>query len=149
MKHISIILFFLAFSFAGFSQGKVKLYLDHKLVGQRSMPSGEDTPATINVHLKSYNGFRKVKRAVVELTQLQSNRGPFKFALEGANANEETLFTVEEMAGKHGQFLLNPSTLRKAVQQNKDIKVYLTEDPANSRMGVRSSRRLLVSFHFD
>lgn len=125
-----------------FAQDKVSLLINGKKIGERIIT---DTPAVIEI--------KKIKIKNISSVTLTVNpaspKDAFKRTIQIADGNENILYTINESSSKHGWYKINLAGMKLKLLKQKDIKIFLTEDPANSMMKIRSSRKLLGELHFN
>jgi hypothetical protein len=145
LKHILLAASFFCFSAASFAQqgDTIKVYVNGKLAGQEVL-QGQSEKVT-NVKLSKYT---KVTKLMVGVNCGASKNSVFKRALEIMNDKDSVLLHINEPSSKPGCYTINIAKARAIAKNNKDVKVYYTEDPRNSKMMVRSLRKLIATFHF-
>ena len=67
--------------------------------------------------------------------------------IEITDENETSFYKANESSTKHGWYKINFASIRSKLLKQNTIKVFLDEDPANSMMRIRSTRKLLAEIH--
>lgn len=118
----------------------VRLIIGGKVIGETTIT---DNPEPVSVNKLKY---KKVTDLTVIIKQNTVNK-IYKKTLQITDENESLLFTVDEQKTKVGVYKINLTKRRQQLLQQDIIRVYLTEDPANSMMKIPSKRQLLTELH--
>ncbi len=120
-----------------FSQDKISVTINNKMRGETAVGEG---PYVLTVNRSKYRNISKlVLRYKVQTTS------PYKRTIEVTDADENSIYTLVE--GKNGIYNINVSVIKKKLLNQKTIKVFLMENPANSMMAMPSRRKLLIELH--
>jgi hypothetical protein len=125
-----------------FSQDTISLLINGRKIGQATIAA--DQPVTINVKKVKY---KNISSAILTVNP-KSPKDAFKRTIQIADGNENILYTVNESSSKHGWYKIDLARIRSKLLKQRVLKIFLTEDPANSMMKIRSSRKLLAEIHF-
>ncbi len=138
LKKILLSLLSILFCTTIFSQDKISVIINNKMMGERVIT---EDPIVINASRKKYKNIYKL---VLKYT-LQNASSPFKRSIEITNGGEDPLYTLNESKG--GIYNINIASIKKKLMTQKVIKVFLMENPANDRMAMPSRRKLLIELH--
>jgi hypothetical protein len=139
MKAILITVFMMLFAGNLFAQDVVSVAINGKKIGEAVVT---ETPAVINVNKAK---FKNIKALTVMVKQAAANN-VYKRTLQITNEPDSVLYQVNE-SSKRGSYKINLSVFRLKILNQKIIKVYLAENPANSMMRILSKRTLLAEIH--
>jgi hypothetical protein len=124
-----------------FAQDVISVIINGKKIGEATIA---EQPAIINI--------KKIKYKNISAVTLTVNpakpKDAFKRTIQITDADEKILYTVNESPSKHGWYKINLAAIKPKLLKQKMLKMILTEDPANSMMKIRSSRKLLAEIHF-
>ncbi|MDQ6756004.1 MAG: hypothetical protein M3004_03630 [Bacteroidota bacterium] len=118
----------------------VTLMINGKKIGERTIV---DSPAIINVNKMKYKNISDISVIIKQV----SVSNIFKRSLQITDDDETQLLSVNETRSKHGVYKIPIAGIRQKIMDQKIIKIFLAEDPANPMMMVRSSRKLLAELH--
>lgn len=124
-----------------FSQDVISVLINGKKMGETTIT---DQPAVINIKKIKY---KNISAVTIIIKQAMRNDA-FKRSIEITDENENSFYKVNELSSKHGWYKINLAPIRSKLLKENVIKVFLDEDPANSMMRIRSSRKLLAEIHF-
>lgn len=123
-----------------FAQDVISVVISGKKMGETTIT---EQPSVINIKKIKY---KNISAATLIIKQAMRNDA-FKRSIEITDENENSFYKVNELSSKHGWFKINLATIKSTLLKQKIIKVFLDEDPANSMMRIRSSRKLLAEIH--
>ena len=141
MKSYFVTIIALLFFADAFAQDTLTLFVNGRKAGERIV---SDTPAVMEI--------KKIKIKNVAVVSLRvkpaSYSNVFKRTIQITNAGEQNLFSINESSSKRGWYTFNLSRNRTKLLRHGLIRIFLSEDPANSMMKIRSVRKLLAELHF-
>lgn len=123
-----------------FSQDVISVIINGKKIGETTI---SDQPAVIEIKKIKYKNLP----AVTLIIKQALRNDAFKRSIEITDENESKLYTVYESSSKQGWYKIKLAAIRSNLLKENLIKVFLDEDPANSMMRIRSSRKLLAVIH--
>lgn len=123
-----------------FSQDVISVIINGKKIGETTI---SDQPAVIEIKKIKYKNLP----AVTLIIKQALRNDAFKRSIEITDENESKLYTVDESSSKQGWYKIKLAAIRSNLLKENLIKVFLDEDPANSMMRIRSSRKLLAVIH--
>ncbi|CAN5310050.1 hypothetical protein BH09BAC2_BH09BAC2_05520 [soil metagenome] len=124
------------------AQSVVRVILNNKRVAQFTASESSDV---CEVKIKNY---KNVKQLSIFINPNETSSGPFKRGLEITDENDDVLYVLEETKTQSRKFNFNIPKLKKIVAAHKHLKMYVTEDPANPMMMIRSARFLVAQVRF-
>ena len=119
----------------------ITLLIGGKKVGERIVT---DSPAIITVNKLKY---KKVTDITLIIKQSPANN-IYKRTLQVTDENESVLFEVNESRLKHNWYAIKVAAIKQKLTDQKIIKVFLAENPANNMMKMLSRRTLLAALYF-
>lgn len=119
----------------------VTLLIDGKKMGDRVIT---DSPAIITANKLKY---RKASEVILILKQIPVNN-IYKKTIQITDENESVLLEANEVRSKPGWYKINIPAIKQKLLNQKIIKVFLAENPANDMMKMLSKRTLLAEVHF-
>ena len=137
IKFLLSVLPFTAFS----QQPVISILINGKTIGSHLLT--EDV-LVIPVQKMKY----KNVSSVTILYKQKNMSDVYKRSLDITTSTDSVLYHVAASKAKPGWFVINIKAVRHILAKEKNINVYLVEDPANKMMALASRRKLLAAIHF-
>ncbi len=121
-----------------FAQDKVSVIMNNKMVGETVIP---ENPLILSVSKAKYKNLSKL---VLKYTS-QNAESPYKRSIEVTDAAENSFYIINESKG--GLYNINLTSVKNKILAQKVIKIFLIMNPANDRMSMPSTRKLIIELH--
>lgn len=121
------------------AQDVIRLMIKGKKVGDAIV---KEEPLVISVKKNKYKNIS----SLICIVKQKMRNDVFQRSISFSDSSGSDLYRVYE-SSKKGWYIINLDALRAKVLQLKMIKVFLQEDPANDRMAIRSSMKLLAEIY--
>jgi|GEM_PF-6855897 len=148
MKHITGFFLVIAvfFTTSAFSQQGdiIKVYVNGKLAGKEVLHGQSEKTTSLKA-----SKYAKITKLSVSVNPGTAMGSIFKRGLAIEGDSDTVVLTVKENSKKPGCFIIDVAKAKVIAKGNKEVKVYYTEDPKNSKMMVRSLRKLIATLRFE